>query len=76
MNCPEQEVIEHYMSGQLTDVELTEFKTHLRGCPVCKTKVAEADTNERLLTELRTFGKQIPQASKYSNTEVATLILL
>ncbi len=73
MNCPEQEVIEHYMSGELTDVELTEFKTHLQACPACKAKVAEADTNERLLTELRTFGKQIPQASKYSNTEVATI---
>ena len=73
MNCPEQEVIEHYMSGQLTDVELTEFKTHLQGCSACKAKVAEADTNERLLTELRTFGKQITQTSEYNNTEVATI---
>lgn len=73
MNCPEQEVIEHYMSDELTDAELTEFKTHLQACSACKAKVAEADTNERLLTELRTFGKQIPQASKYSNTEVATV---
>ncbi|MHC4462462.1 MAG: DUF2157 domain-containing protein [Planctomycetota bacterium] len=73
MNCPEQEAIEHYMLDQLTDKGLTEFKTHLKACPVCKAKVAEASTNEKLLTELRTFGKQITQDSKHSNTEVATI---
>ena len=73
MNCPEQEVIERYILEQLKGQELTEFETHLQACPVCKAKVAQARENERLLTELRTFGKQIPQASKYSNTEIATV---
>lgn len=73
MNCPEQEVIECYILEQLKGRELTEFETHLQGCPVCKAKVSEAGTNERLLTELRTFGKQITQTSEYNNTEVATI---
>jgi len=73
MNCPEQEVIERYILEQLKSEELTEFKTHLQACPACKAKVAEAGKNEKLLIELRTFGKQIPQATKYSNTEVATI---
>jgi serine/threonine protein kinase len=73
MNCPEQEVIDRYILDQLKAQELTEFETHLQACPACEAKVAEARENERLLTELRTFGKQITQTSTYSNTEVATI---
>lgn len=75
MNCLEQEVIEHYVTGQLKAAELTKFKAHLKACSACKAKVAQASTNERLLIELRTrsFGKEISQASKYSSTDVATI---
>jgi len=73
MKCPEQEVIERYISGQLKAQELTEFEAHLQACYACEAKVAEARENERLLTELRTFEKEQLQASKYSNAEVTTI---
>ena len=42
MNCPDQEVIEYYIAGQLKAKDLTEFEKHLQACPACKAKVAEA----------------------------------
>ena len=73
MNCPEQEVIERYILEQLKGQELTKFEKHLQACPACKAKVAQARENERLLTELRTFGKGTPETAKYNDTEVATV---
>jgi serine/threonine protein kinase len=74
MNCVRLEVIEHYISGQLKTTELTEFEAHLKACRVCRAKVAEASTNEKLLTELRTctFQKESPQPSKYRTAAVET----
>ncbi|MHC4423918.1 MAG: protein kinase domain-containing protein, partial [Planctomycetota bacterium] len=73
MNCPDQEVIEHYIAGQLKAKDLTEFEKHLQACSACKAKVAEARENENLLTELRTLEKGSPQPSQRNNTEVATI---
>jgi len=56
MDCPEQETIEHYISGQLEASKLAEFEVHLETCGHCKTKLAKARENENLLSELRFLG--------------------
>ena len=56
MDCPEQETIEHYISGRLEASKLAEFEVHLETCGHCKTKLAEARENENLLSELRFLG--------------------
>jgi len=56
MDCPEQETIEHYISGRLEASKLAEFEVHLGACGRCKTKLAEARENENLLSELRLLG--------------------
>jgi len=58
MNCPEQETIEQYVLGRLEAERSVEFEEHLRGCPACAAKLKEACENEKLLTELRTFGEK------------------
>ena len=55
MNCPDFEYIEHYMCGQLNESEAAEFRTHLEDCSKCSFRVAEAQENESLLSELREF---------------------
>lgn len=70
MDCPEQEIIECYVSGQLKSSELSEFKAHLEICGKCEEKVANAKENERLLSELRTFEKEDGQISKHHETGV------
>lgn len=58
MSCPEQEIIEHYILGKLDVEQVAEFEEHMQHCSVCAAKVDEASKNEKLLTELRTFGQK------------------
>ncbi|MBN2269993.1 MAG: DUF2157 domain-containing protein [Sedimentisphaerales bacterium] len=58
MNCPEHETIEHYILGRLVAEQSAEFEEHLQGCPACAARLKEACENEKLLTELRTFGEK------------------
>lgn len=73
MSCPEQETIELYISGKLTEADQAEFKKHLDTCSDCKSKIADARKNESLLMELRTFLKDDANSTRHSSAAVETL---
>ena len=73
IKCPEQEVIEHYIQSQLASQALSEFEIHLQTCKDCRTIVAEAQENEKLLVELRTFEKTSSEPLELSNKEISTV---
>jgi len=54
MNCPDQEILEQYISGKLTEHKKQQFDEHIDCCLQCKHKLEEAKENESLLLELRT----------------------
>ena len=56
MSCPQQEIIEHYVLGNLNASELAAFEEHLGTCRICSSRIGEAQENEKMLTELRTLG--------------------
>lgn len=53
MNCPEQEILEQYISGILAESERQKFEEHIERCPQCRDRLAETQENENLLQELR-----------------------
>ena len=71
MNCPQQEFIEHYMHDQLEPHDLTEFEAHLKVCKKCRTIVAEARENEKLLAEIRTFERTNSEPREPGNKEIS-----
>ena len=71
MNCPQQEFIEHYMHDQLEPHDLTEFEAHLQVCKKCRTLVAEARENEKLLVEIRTFERTSSEPREPGNKEIS-----
>ncbi len=73
MKCPRQEVIEHYIQGQLAPQILAEFEAHLQACQACQTIVAEARENEKLLVELRTFESTSSEPFEFSKKEISTV---
>jgi len=73
MSCPERETIENYVLGKLEAEELAEFEEHLQGCQACAAKLDEASENEKLLTELRTFGQESSEDSADTAAQVLTI---
>ena len=73
MKCPQQEVIEHYIQGQLAPQVLTEFEAHLGACQACQTSITEALENEKLLVELRTFERTCSEPIELSKKEISTV---
>jgi serine/threonine protein kinase/uncharacterized membrane protein YccF (DUF307 family) len=71
MSCPEREIIENYVLGNLNAIELSKFKEHLGTCQVCSSQVKEAQENEKMLTELRTLEDK----SKANLTEMIADVL-
>ena len=56
MSCPEREIIEKYVLGNLNTAEMAKFKEHLGTCRICSNRVKEAQENEKMLIEPRTLG--------------------
>ncbi len=73
INCPQQEVIEDYIQGQLAPEALSEFEVHLQACKDCQAIVTEAQENEKLLVELRTFERTNSEPLEFSNKEISTV---
>jgi serine/threonine protein kinase len=62
--CPQQSVIECYIQDSLKPDELSDFQRHLKNCKVCQARVNEAQENEKLLEELRTFDRKKTKIEK------------
>jgi len=73
MKCPEQEFIEHYIQGRLAIPDLAEFEAHLQNCEDCRTAIAEARKNEKLLGEIRTFEKTSSEPREPDGKEIYTV---
>ena len=83
MNCLDSEQIEHYICGQLSNSEFTQFEAHLKDCTKCSSKVAEAHENESLLSELRElqtkdsllYAKKVTRVQEIGTVERAQKLL-
>jgi hypothetical protein len=52
MNCFNDEQIQHYIDGEISDTDLKLFELHLKTCNICKEKVIEQKENKKLLLKL------------------------
>jgi serine/threonine protein kinase len=73
MKCPEQEFVEHYIQGQLAPEALSDFEAHLQTCKNCRTRVAEARENEKILAEIRTFERTSSEPHEPGSKEISTI---
>jgi len=73
MECPDIEIIERYVLGQLERSQAAGFNSHLQQCPRCRTRVAEAQENENLLAELRRCTRDRAVATGDGGVDVLTV---
>ena len=73
MNCPEQEIIEYYVLGNLEVEQISEFEEHLQDCSTCAGRLHEAQANEETLTQLRMFGQDSDPGALGAATQVLTV---
>jgi len=73
MDCPDHEIIERYVSGQLERPEAAGFSSHLQDCPQCRSRVAEAQENEDFLAELRSCTRDRAVLSSAGTADVMTV---
>jgi len=50
MNCIDEQLLQKYIDGECTELEITEVKQHLSVCPACTRRLAEG---EKLSAEIK-----------------------
>jgi WD40 repeat protein/serine/threonine protein kinase len=54
LDCPDNDTLQRFLAGRLTEAEAEAVEQHLQGCPLCLDRLAELSAQDRELGEVHT----------------------